>query len=101
MKIRVKIKQRIKIPQSLFFEKIHKVGKSLDLIFSLQLNLTLKEKNYLFLLCGAFTAAHGLSCPLACGILVPQPGIEPVSSAVEVPSPNHWTTRELSIFGPV
>ena len=33
----------------------------------------------------------------ACGILVPQPGIEPVSPAVEAWSLNHWTTRE----GPV
>ena len=31
----------------------------------------------------------------ACGILVPQPGIEPVFPAVEVWSPNHWTTREF------
>ena len=28
------------------------------------------------------------------GILVPQPGIEPVPPAVEVRSPNHWTARE-------
>ena len=26
---------------------------------------------------------HGLSCPTACGMLVPQSGIEPVSSALE------------------
>ena len=31
----------------------------------------------------------------ACGILVPQPGIEPVPPAVEVWSPDHWTTREV------
>ena len=31
----------------------------------------------------------------ACGILVPRPGIEPVTPAVEVPSPNHWSTREV------
>ena len=28
-------------------------------------------------------AARGLSCPAACGILVPRPGIEPASSALE------------------
>ena len=33
-------------------------------------------------------------CHLACKILVPWPGIEPVSLAVEVRSPNHWTARE-------
>ena len=31
----------------------------------------------------------------ACGIIVPQPGIEPVPPAVEVQSPNHWTSREV------
>ena len=29
-------------------------------------------------------------------ILVPQPGIEPGPMAVKAPSPNHWTTKELS-----
>ena len=27
--------------------------------------------------------AHGLSCPMACGILVPRPGIEPTSPALQ------------------
>ena len=31
----------------------------------------------------------------ACGILVPQPGIEPVPPALEVQSLNHWTAREV------
>ena len=31
----------------------------------------------------------------AWGILVPQPGIEPVAPAVEAQSPNHWTAREF------
>ena len=30
----------------------------------------------------------------ACGILAPPPDIKPLSSAVEVQSLNHWTTRE-------
>ncbi|XDB61413.1 hypothetical protein AB1E18_014770 [Capra hircus] len=30
-----------------------------------------------------------------CRILVPQPGIEPVSSAVKEQCPKHWTTREF------
>ena len=37
-------------------------------------------------------------CCMACQILVPQPGIEPVSPAVETWSPNHWTTREFPVF---
>ena len=32
---------------------------------------------------------------VACGILVLQPGIEPMPSAVKVQSPNHWTAREF------
>ena len=32
---------------------------------------------------GSVVAANGLSCPAACGILVPQPGIEPASPALE------------------
>ena len=31
---------------------------------------------------------------MSCGILVPQPGIETVTPAVEAQSPNHWTARE-------
>ena len=34
-------------------------------------------------------------CHVACGILVPQPGIEPAAPAVRVLSPNHWTAREV------
>ena len=39
----------------------------------------------LSLLCAGFSlvAARGLSCPAACGILVPQPGMEPTSPALE------------------
>ena len=36
-----------------------------------------------------------LAVPRACGILVPGPRIEPVPSAVEAQSPNHWTSREV------
>ena len=35
-----------------------------------------------------------LSCT-ACGILVPQPGIKPMSLALEAQSIPHWTTREV------
>ena len=37
-------------------------------------------------------------CRTACGILVPQPGIEPVPPAVEAQSPDYWTTREFQIM---
>ena len=32
---------------------------------------------------------------VACGILVPRPGIKPTSPAVEAWSLNHWTAREI------
>ena len=32
---------------------------------------------------------------MACGILVPWPGIKPVPPAVEAQSTNHWSTREV------
>ena len=32
---------------------------------------------------GSVVVAHGLSCPGACGNLVPRPGIKPVSPALE------------------
>ena len=35
---------------------------------------------------------------MACGILVPQPGIEPTPPAVEAQSRNHWTAREVPPF---
>ena len=38
---------------------------------------------------------NGLSCSGACGILVPWPGIEPMSPARSL---NHWTTREGPIM---
>ena len=34
----------------------------------------------------------------ACEILVPQPGIEPGTLAVQAQSPNHWTAREFLII---
>ena len=34
-------------------------------------------------------------CLVTCGILVPQPGIEPVPPALEPQSLNHWTPREV------
>ena len=36
-------------------------------------------------------------CCAACGILVPQPGMEPAPSAVKSRGPNHWTAREFPV----
>ena len=35
---------------------------------------------------------------MACGLLVPWSGMEPMSPAVEAQSLNHWTTRETPLF---
>lgn len=35
-------------------------------------------------------------CGVTCGILLPWPGIQPVSPTLEARSPNHWTPREVS-----
>ena len=35
---------------------------------------------------------------MACGLLVPQPGIEPVPPAVEAWSLNHWMAREVPVY---
>ena len=32
---------------------------------------------------------------MVCGILVPQPGMEPVPPTVEAQGVNHWTIREV------
>ena len=34
-------------------------------------------------------------CCMACGILVPQPGIKPRPTAVKALSLNHWTAKEF------
>ena len=35
---------------------------------------------------------------MACGILVPRPGIEPGPLAVAARSLNHWTDREFPVY---
>ena len=32
---------------------------------------------------------------VSCRIIVPWPGIEPRATAAKVPSPNHWTTKDI------
>ena len=58
----------------------------------------------IFCFCGAdsLVVLHGLACPVACGILVPQTGIEPMSSELQDidsepldPSPNRDGTHVL------
>ena len=41
------------------------------------------------------TGNHPLFLRMACGVLVPRPGIEPAPPAVEAQSLNHWTAREV------
>ena len=44
---------------------------------------------------GSRVAVQGFTCPVACRISVPRPGIKPTPPAVEAWRPNHWTTREV------
>lgn len=37
---------------------------------------------------------HRLSCPVACGVLIPRPGMEPRPTALGTQSLSHWTTLE-------
>ena len=37
------------------------------------------------------------TCPMACGILVPQPGIKPTPPVLKAQHLNHWTTREVQV----
>ena len=48
-----------------------------------------------------FTSCFFWPCHVACGISVPQPGIEPVPHTLKARSLNYWTAREVpftSIF---
>ena len=51
--------------------------------------LSLSNHSFGFLLGG------GVPCCVACRILVPRPGIEPVPPAVEARNLNRWTAREV------
>lgn len=53
---------------------------------------------------GSLVVAHGLSCPLACGIFVPRAAFEPVSPALEAWTPATgpagrvpWSTLEFTL----
>ena len=43
--------------------------------------------------CFAFQPHH-----VACGILIPWPGIEPVTPALEAQNLNHWTIKEVPLL---
>ena len=47
------------------------------------LGLSCSTQDLSFQRAGSVVAACGLSCPVACRILVPRPGIEPASPALE------------------
>ena len=55
----------------------------------------LRHMRFLLLHVGSFVVAYGLSCPTACGILVPQPGIETLCPALKGIFLTHWATRHL------
>lgn len=53
-------------------------------------------------LCGSQNLGASLplvfGCPVACGTLVPLPGVEPRPSAVRAWRLNHWTAREFPVL---
>ena len=51
--------------------------------------------------CGMRVQQQKAWLPVACGILVPRPGTEPVSPALQGIHLNHWTTREVLIPAPL
>ena len=61
------------------------------IVFTLSHSL-FKKYLFIYLFIYLFSPLHA-----ACWILVPWPGIEPASPAVEVWSLNHWTARDVSL----
>lgn len=45
----------------------------------------------------SLVVTHRLSCPVACGVLIPRPGMEPRPTALGTQSLNHWITL-LQLF---
>ena len=58
-------------------------------------SLTCITRDVLWQLSGSVVGAGWLSCPVACGILVPRPGTEPVSPALQGGFLTPGTTREI------
>ena len=63
-------------------------------IFIVLFHHNLRHCLFLFFLFFFFWPHHHV----ACRILVPLPGIEPMPLTVEACSPNHWTAREVPLF---
>ena len=55
-------------------------------------------KGVFFFFLNQFKFVYLLTAPLGMWDLVPWPGIEPMTPAVEARSLNHWTTREVQHF---
>ena len=77
------------LPLKLYFEKIRSVQ-----VFHFSL---LRHSKIVFFKKPFFFSFLWPHCA-ALGILVPQPGIEPVSPAMEVWSLNHWITRGVAMI---
>ena len=52
---------------------------------------------FIFLSFDSFLFFSFWPCPVAYGIFVPWPGIEPAPLAVKAQNPNHWTVREFPL----
>ena len=76
-------------------------NSKLTLVLTLRfLGLSISDSilySFLFVFLFLFVWVFFRLCLAACRILVPWPGIKPVSPALEVWSPNHWITREFPV----
>ena len=69
------------------------VGRSLSMLNDIYIYLIFFRELFLLLfILKQFWLYH-----MSCGILVSQPGIEPMLPAVEVQSLNHWATRGVPV----
>ena len=55
--------------------------------------------HFCFGLCRVLTAVHGLSCPAACGILLPRPGVPGLQLVVEVWGPHSPSPDTPALLG--
>ena len=56
--------------------------------------MDVRVHSLVFLAC-CFIFLGGGACHMACGVLVPHGGTEPMPSAVKAWSPDHWATRDV------
>ena len=85
----IRIPRKWKDQSERFWKVSYQVGAEKSVPLPLRLQPSRPSMFLLYLL------IYFWQCPGACGILVPGPGMEPTSPALEAWSLNHWATREV------